>query len=89
METLDLSPGQTQNPSQSPLDGVTTGSGQMTEQAAQILRDSTEQMRERAQAAADKAAAYARDEPVKALLIAAATGALLMGVVSLMGRSSD
>ena len=37
----------------------------------------------------EKAAAYARDEPMKSLLIAAAAGALLMGLVSLMARSDD
>ena len=36
-----------------------------------------------------RAAAYARDEPMKSLLIAAAAGALLMGLLSLMVRSDD
>ena len=87
MDPLDLPQHQMQ--SQSPLDGVTTGGSQMTDHAAEVFRDTTQQLRERAQAAQEKAVAYARDEPVKALLIAAATGALLMGLVSLMGRSSD
>ncbi|HSC64920.1 MAG TPA: hypothetical protein VLD35_14865 [Caldimonas sp.] len=52
-------------------------------------RDVAEQMRQRALQASDKAAAYARDEPMKSLLIAAAAGALLMGLVSLMVRSDD
>jgi ElaB/YqjD/DUF883 family membrane-anchored ribosome-binding protein len=33
--------------------------------------------------------AYVKDEPVKAMLIAAATGAVLMGLISMMGRSRD
>ncbi len=74
---------------QSPLDGVTTSAGEMTDQAVQLFRDSTQQLRERALAAQEMAVAYARDEPMKALLVAAATGALLMGLVSLMGRSGD
>ena len=52
-------------------------------------RELAEQMRQRALQASQKAAAYARDEPVKSLLIAAAAGALLMGLVSLMARSDD
>lgn len=52
-------------------------------------REVAEQMRQRALQASDKALAYARDEPMKSLLIAAAAGALLMGLVSLMVRSDD
>ena len=52
-------------------------------------RDVAEQVRQRALQASDKAAAYARDEPMKSLLIAAAAGALLMGLVSLIVRSDD
>ena len=48
-----------------------------------------EQVRQRALQASEKAAAYARDEPMKSLLIAAAAGALLMGLLSLMVRSDD
>jgi len=52
-------------------------------------REMAEQVRQRALQASEKAAAYARDEPMKSLLIAAAAGALLMGLVSLMARSDD
>jgi len=48
-----------------------------------------DQVRQRALQASEKAAAYARDEPMKSLLIAAAAGALLMGLLSLMVRSDD
>ena len=40
------------------------------------------------QRAADSAVGYVKDEPIKAMLIAAATGALLMGLVALLSRSS-
>jgi ElaB/YqjD/DUF883 family membrane-anchored ribosome-binding protein len=33
--------------------------------------------------------AYVKDEPIKAMLIAAATGALLMGLITLISRSRD
>jgi ElaB/YqjD/DUF883 family membrane-anchored ribosome-binding protein len=52
-------------------------------------RELAEQVRERALQASSTAAAYARDEPMKSLLIAAAAGALLMGLVSLVVRSND
>lgn len=52
-------------------------------------REMAEQVRQRALQASNKAAAYARDEPMKSLLMAAAAGALLMGLVSLMVRSDD
>lgn len=76
-------------PSPSLLDGVPAGYGDIAEQATQMFLDSTQQLRERAVAASEQAAAYARQEPVKALLIAAAAGALLMGLLSLMAGSSD
>ena len=53
------------------------------------MRDSSQQLREKAQLASESTVAYVKDEPVKSMLIAAATGALLMGLVSLMGRSRD
>jgi ElaB/YqjD/DUF883 family membrane-anchored ribosome-binding protein len=55
----------------------------------EAMRDSSQQLREKAQLASESTVAYVKDEPVKAMLIAAATGALLMGLVSLMGRSRD
>jgi len=53
------------------------------------VRDTSQQLRERAVQASDMTVAYVKDEPVKAMLIAAATGALLMGIISMMGRSRD
>lgn len=55
----------------------------------EAVRDTTQQLREKAQLASDTTVAYVKDEPVKSMLIAAATGAVLMGLISLMGRSRD
>ena len=55
----------------------------------EAVRDTSQQLRERAQQAQDMTVAYVKDEPIKAMLIAAATGALLMGLISLLGRSRD
>ena len=51
------------------------------------VRDTSAQLRERAMKASDSTVGYIKDEPVKAMLIAAATGAALMALVSLISRS--
>ena len=53
----------------------------------EAVRDTSAQLREKAQAASDSTVSYIKDEPVKAMLIAAATGAALMALISLVGRS--
>jgi ElaB/YqjD/DUF883 family membrane-anchored ribosome-binding protein len=55
----------------------------------EAVRDTSQQLRERAMQAQDLTVSYVKDEPIKAMLIAAATGALLMGIVSMLGRSRD
>ena len=53
------------------------------------MGDVTHQLRDSAQRASDGTLHYVKAEPVKALLIAAATGAALMALVGLMSRSRD
>ncbi len=53
------------------------------------VRDTSQQLRDKATQASDMTVAYVKDEPIKAMLIAAATGALLMGIISMMARSRD
>jgi len=53
------------------------------------VRDGSQQLREKALRASDTTVAYVKDEPVKSMLIAAATGAALMGLITLMGRSRN
>ena len=50
--------------------------------------DSTHQLREMAQKAGQSTLTTIRDEPVKSVLIAAATGAALMALITLVTRSS-
>lgn len=59
----------------------------LAHRGADAVRESSRQLRERAAQASDTTVSYIKDEPVKSILIAAATGAALMGLVSLMGRS--
>ncbi len=55
----------------------------------QKLRDQTDAVVQRIRPQIDAVSDYARDEPTRALLIAAATGAALMGLVALLSRSGS
>src|SRR4029077_16685956 len=52
----------------------------------EAVRDTSQQLREKALRASDSAVGYVKDEPIKAMLIAAATRALLMRLVALLSR---
>jgi len=51
------------------------------------LRDTTSQLRDQAAKVSDATAGRVRDEPLKAVLIAAAAGAALMAVIGLISRA--
>lgn len=51
------------------------------------VRETSHQLRLKAERASDNTVSYIRHEPVKSVLIAAATGAALMALVSLVARS--
>ncbi|MBC7956466.1 MAG: hypothetical protein H7Y33_11435 [Cytophagales bacterium] len=51
------------------------------------VRSSSQQLRQTALHATDTTAGYIKNDPIKAVLIAAATGAALMALVSLISRS--
>lgn len=55
---------------------------------ADAVKETSAQLRDKALKAQDTTVGYIKDEPVKAMLIAAATGAALMALVSLASRSS-
>ncbi len=52
------------------------------------MRESAGQARDVAVRANDLAVSYVQEQPLKAVLIAAATGAALMALAGLLGRSS-
>ena len=56
---------------------------------ADTVRETTTQAREAALRASDVAAAYVREEPLKAMLLSAAAGAVLTVFASLLLRSRD
>ena len=51
------------------------------------VRDGSGKLRDSAARASDRTIAYIRDEPVKAVLVAAAAGAALVTLASLFGRA--
>ncbi len=55
--------------------------------ASQTLREQTDAVARRVQPQIEALSSYARDEPTKAVLMAAAAGAALMGIVALMVRT--
>lgn len=61
----------------------------LAQRSVDAVRDSSQYLREQALRASDRTVNYVRDEPVKAVLIAAATGAALMALISLLTRSRD
>jgi ElaB/YqjD/DUF883 family membrane-anchored ribosome-binding protein len=62
---------------------------ELGQQGIDALTDASKQLRDRARQASDIAVSYAKEDPFKALLIAAAAGALLMGLLSMVVRSDD
>jgi ElaB/YqjD/DUF883 family membrane-anchored ribosome-binding protein len=60
----------------------------LAQRGTQAVREGTQELREKARSVGDSAVSYIQDEPVKAVLIAAATGATLMALLSLISRGS-
>lgn len=61
--------------------------GEVAHQSAQKLQQGTQQVKAQFDQVTDSAIAYVKDEPVRAMLIAAAAGAALMALAGLLGRS--
>ena len=53
----------------------------------QKLQQSTQQVKAQFNQVTDSAIAYVKEEPVRAMLVAAAAGAALMALASLLGRA--
>jgi ElaB/YqjD/DUF883 family membrane-anchored ribosome-binding protein len=69
------------------LRSATEQASAMAHRGVDAMRDGTVQMRDAAQRAGEDTVSYIKGEPVKSMLIAAATGAALMAMVSLMSSS--
>lgn len=84
----------TQNAAHSAVDGLSNSAHTLqvdavaaTHRGLDALRESSQHLRERAELARDGTLNYIKVEPVKAMLMAAATGAALMALVGLLTRS--
>jgi ElaB/YqjD/DUF883 family membrane-anchored ribosome-binding protein len=69
------------------LNRLTSQAETTARRGVEAMRDTSTQIRERALKASDSTAGYIKDEPLKAMLIAAAAGAALMALLGLIGRS--
>jgi ElaB/YqjD/DUF883 family membrane-anchored ribosome-binding protein len=69
------------------IDRVTSQVNDAAVRGVNAVRDKAAALREQALRASDTTVGYVRDEPWKAMLIAAATGAALMALIGLMNRS--
>ena len=61
----------------------------LAQRGVDSVRDTSRHLRLKAVHASDNTVNYIRDEPVKSILIAAATGAALMALISLISRAND
>jgi ElaB/YqjD/DUF883 family membrane-anchored ribosome-binding protein len=68
-------------------DHAIKASQRVASDALDSVRDGSRQLLDKAQNASDSTTRYIRDDPLKAMLIAAATGAALMALVSLVSHS--
>ncbi|HEX5737120.1 MAG TPA: hypothetical protein VFY22_01310 [Hydrogenophaga sp.] len=59
---------------------------QLAQHSKEALREGVDHLRERSLRTRDSAATYIQHEPMKSVLIAAAVGATLMGLLTLLNR---
>jgi len=70
------------------LDRATEQASALAQRSREVLSNGTQQLRHRAAEATDSTALYIRNEPFKAVAIAAAAGAVLALLAGWFGRSS-
>lgn len=71
------------------IDRLSQQAEAVTRRGIDAVRDSSAQLREKAAQLSDTTVGHIRDEPLKSVLIAAATGAALMALVVLASRSGN
>lgn len=69
------------------VDRVTSQAGAYARRGAQAVRDGSVQLRDKAQRASDTTVGYIKDEPVKAVLVAVAAGAVIAALAGYLSRS--
>ena len=71
------------------LNRLATDAEQFTRRSVDKVREGSQQLRGQALRATDTTLGYIKEEPVKAVLIAAAIGAVLMALVTLVARAGS
>ena len=71
------------------LNHAVDGMSALAHRSVDSVRDASHQLRIKAERASENTASYIRHDPMKSVLIAAATGAALMALVSLLTRNRD
>jgi ElaB/YqjD/DUF883 family membrane-anchored ribosome-binding protein len=69
------------------IDRVSGQASALAQRSAQAVRDGSLHLRDQAQRASDNTLNYVRNEPVKSMLIAAAAGAAVVALLSLLRKS--
>ncbi len=69
------------------LDRAADQASTLAHRGLDAVLEGSHQLRDKARHAGDSTIGYIRDEPLKSVLIAAATGAALMALIALMSRS--
>ena len=87
-QALDAASGRLSRAAPAVKQGIDQAKGWVDDQAARV-QGGVQAARDKAGDLTDQVIDYTRDEPVKALLIAAAVGAGLMGLLSLIARSDN
>lgn len=72
-----------------PLKRAADQAADLARRGVDAITEGSQALRRQALQASDSTRDYIRDEPVKSVLIAAATGAALMALVGLLTRSRD
>ena len=71
------------------LNRTTEQASELAQRGVDSVLDTSHQLKEKALRVSHNSVNYIKEEPVKSILIAAATGAALMALVSLVSRSRD
>lgn len=69
------------------INRATEQASALAQRSLDAVRNGSQQIKDKAAYASDATTSYIRNDPIKSVLIAAATGAALMALVSLLSRS--
>ena len=75
------------NDKSDPLDRAAEQASALTQRGLNAVHDSARQLRDKASRTGEVTTRYIQNDPLKAVLIAAATGAALMALLGLISRS--